>query len=727
MSHCAGQRYPTPAKNYYYDATAGLNTNRGNSEDAPRQTIADANALALKPGDRVLFKKAEKWREQLTVPSSGKFGRPILFASYGSGVLPVITGANLVSVWTEAIVGANITFAANFEEGDVTDWSATGTLNGGTVTATAGAARSGSWGCQCLVPAPGTTDRRAFGTITLGAAVTEYALDFYFNIADLVMADADEFVLVRYTTSPQTTAMNLHRSGSNYQVQFRYKNTTVIATDWVTISKTAWNHILIYEKAESGAAAADGISKCWVNGVALVSVTTCTATNTATWNGVDMGFRYALEDGTIGNIYVDDVTMCDTQPSLNVWQAALTTEPHEVYFDGTKGAKQVSAAVCDAPYDWYWASNVLYTYVTSDPDTAYVTPGVEADNRAMCISLGSQSNIVIDSLHCTHSTAAGIRWYDSAGIEGNGLLIMNCDVEANHVHGIYIRLAHATLGRLCGLIIANNTVHHNGNWDGADNWGFGILVEATPVFGMIAPMIRQNSIHNSYLEGIRVNGGWYGTIHSNYSYQDGDPNVAHSAGIMLGGTTKGMNILGNLIEEAGGEGVFIGQNAASQGSHIIANNLCLNCGDTGIAIARYDHNCQILHNTSVGCTGLAIIGNASQVTGTVIKNNVCDDAGFENILLANSSTITSNNNCFDESKTFEVDGVGKTWAQWQALGYDADSLRESPVFVTEFTNLHLQVTSPCIAAGDPTVGVLQDYDGVLRGAAVDIGAYEYVA
>jgi len=42
------------------------------------------------------------------------------------------------------------------------------------------------------------------------------------------------------------------------------------------------------------------------------------------------------------------------------------------------------------------------------------------------------------------------------------------------------------------------------------------------------------------------------------------------------------------------------------------------------------------------------------------------------------------------------------------------------------SNYHLQVTSPCIVAGDPAVGGLTDKDSVTRGVAVDIGAYEYV-
>lgn len=59
--------------------------------------------------------------------------------------------------------------------------------------------------------------------------------------------------------------------------------------------------------------------------------------------------------------------------TTNVWQAALTTEPAVVKFDGTTGTEQASVAGCDTEYYWYWASNVLYVYSTSDPDTAYTT------------------------------------------------------------------------------------------------------------------------------------------------------------------------------------------------------------------------------------------------------------------------------------------------------------------------------------------------------------------
>jgi hypothetical protein len=57
--------------------------------------------------------------------------------------------------------------------------------------------------------------------------------------------------------------------------------------------------------------------------------------------------------------------------TTNVWQAALTTEPARVEFDSTEGTVKASVAACTAEGYWYWASNVLYVYSASDPDTAY--------------------------------------------------------------------------------------------------------------------------------------------------------------------------------------------------------------------------------------------------------------------------------------------------------------------------------------------------------------------
>jgi hypothetical protein len=84
---------------YYVDATNGNDGNSGISLSTSWKTIAKVNASNFNPGDQILFKRGEIWREQLTVPSSGSAGNPITFGAYGSGNAPIINGSDLVSSW----------------------------------------------------------------------------------------------------------------------------------------------------------------------------------------------------------------------------------------------------------------------------------------------------------------------------------------------------------------------------------------------------------------------------------------------------------------------------------------------------------------------------------------------------------------------------------------------------------------------------------------------------
>jgi len=76
---------------YYVDQTLGSDSNAG-TRQLPFKTVAKVNTLSPTAGQRVAFKRAETWRETLTVPTSGTAGLPITFAAYGSGAKPVIDG-----------------------------------------------------------------------------------------------------------------------------------------------------------------------------------------------------------------------------------------------------------------------------------------------------------------------------------------------------------------------------------------------------------------------------------------------------------------------------------------------------------------------------------------------------------------------------------------------------------------------------------------------------------
>lgn len=94
---------------YYVDATSGNNGNSGLSIETPWQSIAKVNTVQFRPGDQILFKRGNLWREQLNIPSSGALGNLITFGAYDSGNDPIINGADVVTGVSLKSGGANTT------------------------------------------------------------------------------------------------------------------------------------------------------------------------------------------------------------------------------------------------------------------------------------------------------------------------------------------------------------------------------------------------------------------------------------------------------------------------------------------------------------------------------------------------------------------------------------------------------------------------------------------
>ena len=78
---------------YHVDATNGSDANDGLSPANPWKTINKVNNSFFIPGDSILFKRGETWRETLIPPSHGASGNNITFGAYGTGDLPKIDGS----------------------------------------------------------------------------------------------------------------------------------------------------------------------------------------------------------------------------------------------------------------------------------------------------------------------------------------------------------------------------------------------------------------------------------------------------------------------------------------------------------------------------------------------------------------------------------------------------------------------------------------------------------
>jgi parallel beta-helix repeat protein len=88
---------PGWAKTYHVDSANGNDSNDGASPSTAWKSIAKVNSWKFAPGDAILFRRGDTWREMLSLSASGAQGTPIVIDGYGAGAPPIISGADLVS------------------------------------------------------------------------------------------------------------------------------------------------------------------------------------------------------------------------------------------------------------------------------------------------------------------------------------------------------------------------------------------------------------------------------------------------------------------------------------------------------------------------------------------------------------------------------------------------------------------------------------------------------
>ncbi len=150
----------------YYIAPTGSDTNNGTSQGTPWKTIARVQQMSLTAvaGDQFLFQRGGTYAGQLTWYTSGTSGANITFGAYGTGALPVISGATTVTGWTlhsGSIYKASVPQAVKyvFVNGALqtlarypnTGWSRVNTSNSTSLTSTNITQASGHWNGATVV------------------------------------------------------------------------------------------------------------------------------------------------------------------------------------------------------------------------------------------------------------------------------------------------------------------------------------------------------------------------------------------------------------------------------------------------------------------------------------------------------------------------------------------------------------------------------------------------
>ena len=88
------------ATNYYFSAS-GNDANTVNNALQPYQSISKLNTLILAAGDSILFKCGDIFRGEIILKYNGNSSNYIVFASYGTGAKPIISGAEIINSWTQ--------------------------------------------------------------------------------------------------------------------------------------------------------------------------------------------------------------------------------------------------------------------------------------------------------------------------------------------------------------------------------------------------------------------------------------------------------------------------------------------------------------------------------------------------------------------------------------------------------------------------------------------------
>lgn len=91
---------------FYVSKSGGNDANSGLNPKQPWKSFAKVSNRTFQPGDSILFKRGDTWREALFIPSSGSSSKKIVFSTYGSGEAPVILGSDQALKWTS--LGNNI-------------------------------------------------------------------------------------------------------------------------------------------------------------------------------------------------------------------------------------------------------------------------------------------------------------------------------------------------------------------------------------------------------------------------------------------------------------------------------------------------------------------------------------------------------------------------------------------------------------------------------------------
>lgn len=322
----------------------------------------------------------------------------------------------------------------------------------------------------------------------------------------------------------------------------------------------------------------------------------------------------------------------------NIYQAPVTAYtgiPQKVWFNNTLGTPKSSTRALTGPNEWYWNSGTLYVYSTTNPATAYTSPGIEA--------------AIFDGVYITTSyiTINGISTTKGYyGVQVNASSNLNSVNILNGTHsyegGSGIWYTTYSNHSISGGTIQGNTVHDVGGNGIGLNYADHITVSSNTVYNTgttiagCSPLYEIEYVYNSGNGDTVGNNTWeYNVVYNGNSFPSGNPNDG-GPGLHLDQTYDNEVIAYNQFYNNTAMGILIEANHASSNAAgaLVEYNVIYGNGQGGVYVnSRYDESGDA--SSTYGATYAA-----TRIFNNTIYNNV--DGGI--ILTGSGAAYTINDN-----------------------------------------------------------------------------------
>ena len=671
-------------------------------------------------------------RATLTAQNSGLNGKPITIL--GETSLTRIAADDIQSSWTQAIAAEETggVFSSGIEdEIDAFTTDFTTKTIGGTntlvTTTTAGEFNHGAKGAKASFAG---ANANAYASKTLSSSQTTLYLRAFIKLgsAYALQAAFQEGQLLTIWDNTNNRRLADARVQCDATAGFQTFKWLVDANNSGTVlysgsfGEVPLNTWIRIELKWIQGGVGSGQAEVWIDGVSKG------ATTTGTWNTFsaehvrvgDSGIGAAPANGSI--LYFDDVK-ADTvavgayNPPAGVgYYATQASLPYSAVRDGSL-LTNVSLQASLVAGTWWFDSPNGRIYVFDNPSGHTIEIGA----RTQAFNTGGQSYLVVDGIEMTGAvTKEGI--FKFAAGTGNST-IKNCRIH----NGYYGVNAAAAVGNN-NTVGPGNTIY--------DLYGFGIVLgnDGTPTGYLITTNLLYNagtpegpqlwgadrpSCILTYLNALTVE---YNIIH--HCHADSLSQAGQHGAYLIGGPSV---VRYNTFHDNQQYGVKFSDAAGASAYYNISYANGAGIGLVGSSATIYNN---LLYANQIGLHVIAGVGNSTvtSLKNNIIANNVYLGAGDNQIYTAAAQVITTSNNNVIYSSLAPANlcyyqNVAKTWAQWQALGFDAAGVNSDPLLIP-VSNYRIQSTSPAKGAG-ANVGLSTDFSGASVPATPDIGAYQY--